>query len=135
MKTQREKLILNYFSPHKAMDVVDLYNWLDPEVTIVEPEALPWGGSYYGLKGVGAYMANITQSILSEIKLDDVYSCGDKVVAIGWSSGKAIKSGKSFQIRVTQLFTFNQNNKISRVEFYADLPAFVELLELNPTPP
>ncbi|MBK9017454.1 MAG: hypothetical protein IPM82_27300 [Saprospiraceae bacterium] len=97
MKTQREKIILNYFSPHKAMDVVDLYAWLDPGVTIVEPEGLPWGGSYHGIQGVGNYMINVTKSILSEIKLDEVYSCGDKVVAIGWSSGKAMKKGKAFK--------------------------------------
>jgi ketosteroid isomerase-like protein len=131
MKTQREKAIYNYFSPHMVKDVADLYAMLATDITIVEPEVLPWGGNYHGLQGVGNYMVNVSQSIMSEITLDEVYSCGDKVVAIGWSSGRTLKSGKPFQIRVTQLFTFNEENKINRVEFLADLPAFAEALELN----
>ncbi|GEM_PF-2798924 len=131
MKTQREKAILNYFSPHKALDVIDLYNFLAPDVTIVEPESLPWGGNYNGMQGVARYMTNVTDNILSEIELDDVYSCGDKVVAIGWSHGRVVKTGRSFHIRVTQLYTFNENNKISRVEFLSDLPAFFEALGLQ----
>ncbi|MCF8245866.1 MAG: nuclear transport factor 2 family protein [Saprospiraceae bacterium] len=135
MKTQREKIILNYFAPHKAMDVIDLYTWLAPDITIVEPEQLPWGGSYHGIQGVGAYMTNVTSNIISEIRLDDVYSCGDTVIAIGWSNGRTIKTGKQFQIRVTQLYTFNQDGKICRVEFFSDMATFLELLEMSQASP
>ncbi|MCB0519181.1 MAG: nuclear transport factor 2 family protein [Lewinellaceae bacterium] len=129
MKSQREKIILNYFAPNRTLDVVDMYSWLSPDITISEPEMLPWGGRYKGLTGVGEYLTKVTQSILSEIQLEEVYSCGDKVVAIGRSNGKVRKNGRPFNIRVTQLFTFNPDNKISQVEFLADLPSFLEVLE------
>ena len=129
MKTLREKIILNYFAPHKALDVVDMYQWLAPDITIHEPEQLPWGGCYRGLKGVGEYLSIVTGHILSEIVLDEIYSCGDLVVAIGQSRGRVVKTGKRFNIRVTQIFTFNEHNKISKVEFLADLPAFFSALE------
>ncbi len=129
MKSHREKIIRNYFDPHKAMDVVDMYSWLAPDITIFESENLPWGGQYRGLKGVGEYLANVTRNIISEIKLDEIYSCGQKVIAIGRSNGKVKATGRPFNIRVTQLFTFNENDKISKVEFLADLPAFMAVLD------
>ncbi len=129
MESQREKIIINYLSPNKTLDVVDMYGWLAPDITIQEPELLPWGGRYEGLAGVGEYLIKVTENIISEIQLDEVYSCGDKVVAIGRSFGKVRKSGQPFNIRVTQLFSFNSENKINQVEFLADLPAFMEVLQ------
>ena len=131
VKSQREKIILNYFAPHKSMDVVDMYSWLDPGIIIHEPEQLPWGGSYHGLKGVGEYMTNITRSIISEIVIEEIYTCGEKVVTIGRSNGKVKKTGIRFDIRVTQLFTFNEANKVARVDFLSDLPAFLAVLQAN----
>lgn len=131
MKTQREKVIQNYFDPHKSLDVVDLYNWLSPDITISEPDELPWGGQYHGLTGVGSYLNNVTQSIISEIKLEEVYTCGELVIAIGRSQGRVRRTGKAFDIRITQLFAFNDDDKINRVEFLADLPAFFEALEIK----
>ncbi|MBI1225047.1 MAG: hypothetical protein GC192_07390 [Bacteroidetes bacterium] len=134
MKTQREKIILNYFSPHKSLDVVDMYNWLSPDITISEPDELPWGGQYHGLTGVGAYLTKITMNVISEIQLEEVYTCGELVIAIGRSVGKVRKTGQPFDIRVTQLFTFTDDNKINRVEFLSDLSAFQQLLEVQPSP-
>jgi ketosteroid isomerase-like protein len=134
MKTQREKIILNYFDPHKSLDVVDMYNWLSPDITISEPDELPWGGQYHGLTGVGTYLTKVTLNIISEIKVEEVYTCGELVIAIGRSKGKVRKTGRPFDIRVTQLFTFTEDNKINRVEFLSDLPAFMELLETQPSP-
>ena len=131
MKSQRENIIINYLSPNKALDVVDMYGWLSPDIVIQEPEMLPWGGRYEGLAGVGAYLIKVTESIISEIQLEEVYSCGDKVVAIGRSLGKVRRSGQKFNIRVTQLFSFNEENKINQVEFLADLPAFMEVLRVG----
>jgi len=133
MKTQREKIILNYFDPHKSLDVVDMYNWLSPDITISEPDELPWGGQYHGLTGVGSYLTKVTQNIISEIKLEEIYTCGELVIAIGRSQGKVRKTGRSFDIRVTQLFTFNDEDKINRVEFLADMSSFLELFETQPS--
>lgn len=134
MKTQREKIILNYFDPHKSLDVVDMYNWLSPDITISEPDELPWGGQYHGLTGVGNYLTKVTMNIISEIQLEEVYTCGELVIAIGRSKGKVRKTGQPFDIRVTQLFTFTNDNKINRVEFLSDLSAFQQLLEVQPSP-
>ncbi len=133
MKTQREKIIQNYFDPHKSMDVVDMYNWLAPDITISEPDELPWGGQYHGLTGVGSYLTRVTQNIISEIKLEEVYTCGELVVAIGRSQGKVRKTGRPFDIRVTQLFSFNNDDKINRVEFLSDMSSFLELFETQPS--
>lgn len=131
MKSIREKIIISYFSPHTALDVVDMYNWLDQNITICEADGLPWSGHYQGLQGVGDYMSNVTRSIISEIKIEEVYSCGDKVIAIGRSVGKVVKTGRPFDIRMTQLFTFSDGNKIRKVEFLADIPAFKAALDEN----
>lgn len=128
MKTQREKIILNYFAPHKSLDVVDMYNWLAPDVIISEADELPWGGQYHGLTGVGSYLTKVTQNIISEIKLEEIYTCGELVVAIGRSQGRVRQTGKQFDVRVTQLYTFSAENKINRVEFLSDLPAFQAVL-------
>ncbi len=134
MKTQREKIILNYFDPHKSLDVVDMYNWLSPDITISEPDELPWGGQYHGMTGVGTYLTKVTLSIISEIKVEEVYTCGELVIAIGRSKGKVRKTGKPFDIRVTQLFTFSADNRINRVEFLSDLSTFLEILDQKPSP-
>ncbi len=129
MKTQREKIVLNYFAPHKSMDVVDMYNWLAPDITISEADELPWGGQYHGLAGVGTYLTKVSQSIESEIKVEEIYTCGELVVAISRSKGSVRRTGKPFNVRVTQLFSFNPDNKINRVEFLTDLPTIMASLE------
>lgn len=133
-KSQREKFIFNYFSPHTALELVDIYHWLSPEITICESSQLPWGGQYRGLKGVGEFMSNVLDHVTYEIRLEEVYSCGEKVVAIGRTKGNVRSSGAPFDIRLTQLFTFDQFNKISKVEFLADLAAFLEILNQMKVP-
>ena len=128
MYSKREKIIRNYFNPQGSFDFEDLYNYLSPDVILYETEGLPWSGVYYGINGLGDFMAKVTRYIISEIKIEEIYSCGDQVVTIGKSIGRVVKTQRPFGIRVVQIFTFDDQDKIKKVVCLADLKAFQEIL-------
>lgn len=128
MEPQRETIIRNYFDPQSSFNFEDLYDWLAPDVVVVEAEGLPWSGIYYGRKGVGDYMSQITLYIISQVELEEVFSCNNQVVAIGKSVGMVVRTKQPFSIGLVILFTFDETDKIKKVQFLRNLRALQEVL-------
>jgi ketosteroid isomerase-like protein len=131
MKTRRERIITNYYSPHSAREVSDLYSLLTEDVSLSVPEVLPWGGNYYGLKGIGVFLTRLTSSILTDILIEETFTCGDKVIAIGRSKGRVVATGNRYDVRIMHVYTFNEEDKICRGEFYMDTVAMLEALGVD----
>ncbi|MEK7253538.1 MAG: nuclear transport factor 2 family protein, partial [Bacteroidota bacterium] len=126
MKTSSLEIIRNFFSPRQPQDVARTYRLFAEDVLICDSKQLPWGGCYRGLQGVGNLLSRMAQSILAEVQLEKMYLLGGQIHAEGRSWGRALATGKRFDVRIAQRYTFNENNKISHVEIFSATPALLE---------
>ncbi|MCB0519350.1 MAG: nuclear transport factor 2 family protein [Lewinellaceae bacterium] len=120
MKTSKESIIRNFFTPHDMQDVSAFYEQFAENIVIYVPKHFPWGGCYYGLRGAGDLLSNVSQHVLADIEVEEIFSSGEQVVSIGRLHGKALATGERIDARVVHVFTFNGEGKIRRVEFYGE---------------
>lgn len=129
--SQREKIIFNYFCPHAALDLLDIYQWLSPEIVICTSGQLPGGRQYHGLNGVGDFIGKVTKKLSCEIQLEEIFSSGEQVIAIGRTKGRIYSTGRPFDYCLTQFFTFDPFNKIRKIELLTDSAAVRYSLKEN----
>lgn len=92
---------------------------LSPHVECYQTEELPWGGSYQGLDGIKAFLSKLFSRIESSVDIAHYIEAGDKIVAVGTTSGTAKHTGKPFRCDLVHIWTV-RDGKIARFEVYID---------------
>jgi ketosteroid isomerase-like protein len=93
MKTERESIIRNFFTPHDLQDVSDFYKQFAENIVIYVPKHFPWGGCYYGLRGAGDMLSNVSRHILADIEVEEIFCSGGQVVSIGGYKARPWRPG------------------------------------------
>jgi uncharacterized protein len=62
------------------------------------PETLPWGGTRHGRDGVRAAIEIIRDHADASWDVDDFIDAGDRVVVLGRMRGRALGSGREFEV-------------------------------------
>lgn len=91
-------------------------------------DEIPWAGPLYGFEGVKKYLNLLTESLLTEkYEVHEYFANVDKVVVLGYQKGKAIDSGKSYEIDFVHVWTL-RNEKISKYRGYYDTAQIASVL-------
>lgn len=92
----------------------------DVDWQIVGPMEIPHAGPHRGRDQVGGFFKKIAENTnIEKFEPREFVAEGDKVVAIGYYSGKAKPTGRSYETEWTMVFTF-RNGKVTRFREYSD---------------
>lgn len=101
---------------------------IDDNCTWISPgpkDKLPWAGSIKGKQEIGNFFGKIAENWdFTEFVPRDFIEKGDTVVAIGTSSGRAKKTGKTVKNEWVHVLKYN-NGKLVFFQEYADTAAEV----------
>lgn len=101
------------------------------DVTVVEDEALPWGGRYRGRSGLREFMERLQREIAPELEPEAIFRSGHHVVQYGRNRGTVRTTGASLDIAECHVWTFD-GDRVVEVRFFADSPATLAALGRPP---
>ncbi|WP_179076431.1 nuclear transport factor 2 family protein [Nostoc sp. C057] len=100
-------------------DIPHYFSLMSPNVEFYQTEELPWGGHYRGFDESKIFFSKFTPLIDSEVEISHYIQAGDRIVAIGKTSGVAKQTGKAFSCNLAHIWTV-KDEKIVRLEVYID---------------
>ncbi len=120
-------VIQQVYEAFETGDFATVLGLCDPEVTVTQDEALPWGGHYTGPDGVATFGLALAGAIASTVKIESLFESGDRVVQCGRTRGTVNATGATFDIPETHIWTL-RDRRIVAAEFYIDSAAMLAAL-------
>ena len=94
-------------------------------VALIEPESLPYGGTYRGLGEVGAAIGTISQHVdLARLKVGRVLADDDAAVAYVTATWRT-PDGTNQEIPMRECYVFRDSKIVEMKVFYWDVAALV----------
>ena len=100
-------------------DIANYFSLMSPNVEFYQTEELPWGGYYRGFDESKVFFSKFSPLIDSTVELSHYIQAGDRIVAIGNTSGVAKQTGKKFTCNLAHVWTVKEGT-IVRLEVYID---------------
>jgi hypothetical protein len=127
MPSRDREVVRDVYDAYLRKDLPAIFALLDPNAQIHQSELLPWGGTYRGHEEIRSFFTKLTEHIDSHVDVDQLFEAGDRVVAVGRSSGRARTSGAEFDVAAVHIWTL-RGGKVSRFEAYIDTPGMLRAL-------
>jgi ketosteroid isomerase-like protein len=119
--------IQRVYEAFETGDFATLFELCDPDVTVTQDPALPWGGEYHGHDGVATFGLALSGAIQSAVTIESLFEAGDHVIQSGRTRGTAHATGATFDIPETHVWTL-RDGKIVAAEFYIETAAMLVAL-------
>jgi len=127
MSSENVALVRNAYFALRRGDTRAIFGALDPSVEFSQSLEVPWGGRYKGPQEVGVFLYKLTSAIYSNVDPDQFVDAGDCVVAVGSTRGRALATGKEFEVPAVHVWRV-KDGKIFRFEAYIDNPRMLAAL-------
>lgn len=101
----------------------------DERVEWVEDPSWPGGGTYRGLTGLRAVLAERTDSFEFDLHTEKLIDAGDDVVTLVRWRGRGHRSGAEADMQLAVVYTLRRE-RITRVRFYLDRAEALEAVGL-----
>ena len=121
MSQSNKKIVQDFLAAVLRGDREGMRPHLHPELEVVEPASLPYGGVWKGHEGMFA----LSEKVFSvwkdcQVTVRDMVADGDKVIGLYEMRGAGRASGIPFKVHVTEVMRI-QDGKIKDIEvFYFD---------------
>ncbi|MBA3043109.1 MAG: nuclear transport factor 2 family protein [Alphaproteobacteria bacterium] len=112
------------YRAYAARDLAAIQALYHPDCEIYQSALLPWGGELRGRAGLQQFFIRLTSTIDTEIVDEQLFEAGDRVVSIGRTRGKALATGRQFELPAVHVYTVREGT-ICRYEAYVDTPAML----------
>ena len=109
-------------------DMGGVLEQMAPDIEIVQSEEVPWGGSYRGHEGAGAFTAKLVGAVTSAVTVERFVDAGSSVVAIGRTRGTVNATGAVFDVPIAHVWTL-RDGKAVRVHYCIDNPTMRAALD------
>lgn len=119
--------VLGIYEALARQDFAATLQVTDPEVTVSQTDALPWGGEFQGFKGLKTFMSHLLQHVQSTVEPRETFEAGDQVVVVGYTVGKTVTNETPFCVRAVHVWTLREG-RVVRFEPYIDTPAMRRVL-------
>jgi ketosteroid isomerase-like protein len=117
------QIIKQLYEAWKKREIQIILNQLteDTEWSVAGPvDEIPWAGPFKGRNGVAKYLRILNEFLKTEeYKIHEYFARSDKVVVLGYQRGKAISSGKPYEIDFVHVWTL-RDGKIEKYRGYYD---------------
>jgi hypothetical protein len=106
-----------------------------PDIVWHTPATLPWShGEYQGHDGVQEYFASFAAQLTdARIVPDELYACGDRVVALGFERARAGPTGVAFAAEFVHVWTL-RDGLVVRLHGVVDTAIVRQAFGLQPAP-
>jgi uncharacterized protein len=98
MSKENVTVVRNAYDSFHRGDIETMFDTHDPNVEFYPLVELPWGGRYHSHKEVGVIFQKLTSTIESKVEPDQFVDSGDHVIAVGYTRGRALGTGKAFEV-------------------------------------
>jgi uncharacterized protein len=102
--------------------------YIAPDVVLVQPESLPWGGEHHGHDGMTAMFAVMYADLDQEMEPMTYIGSGDKVVTKQDVTWRNRKTGTSVFVPRLEIVTFANGKAIGFDVYLKDVHALLSIL-------
>lgn len=95
---------------------------VSPDIEITVTKELPYGGDYAGIAGFQALFRNTFELIRSTVEIEQFFSAGGQVVAVGRTRGIGRGSGASFDSALVHVWTVVDGRTVRFDAYVEDSP-------------
>ena len=118
MGTNTEVLREGY-AAFARQDIPAVLGMFDPGIDWTTPDSVPIGGHFVGHDGVVGFFMSLGENYSAlEVTPSEFIEQGDRVVALGALKGTGAKSGTSFDIPFSHVWTFKNGRATAFFEYY-----------------
>jgi uncharacterized protein len=121
------EIIQQVYAAFEGGDAARVLELCDPECTVTQDDALPWGGRYQGLDGVATFALALAETTESKVEVDALFEAGDRVIQYGRTRGTVLASGVAFDVPEVHIWTL-RDGKIVAAEFFIESSAMLVAL-------
>ena len=127
-----EAVVRGLIDAVSAGDVQGMLSRLAPDVEVIEPPSLPYGGVHQGIE---AFVSGVIEVMLAKAEMGATnhrfISAGDTVAVSMLASARSRRTGKVLQMPFVELYTVT-DGLISRIDVYPqDTRRLAEFLDAN----
>jgi ketosteroid isomerase-like protein len=121
------EVIRQVYAAFEIGDFAAVLELCDPECSVTQDDALPWGGRYAGHDGAAAFAIALGGTIDSTVSVIAMFEAGDRVVQYGRTRGTVLANGNTFDIPEVHVWTLRAG-KIIAAEFHLETAAMLVAL-------
>jgi ketosteroid isomerase-like protein len=121
------EVVQQLYAAFETGDFAAVLELCDPECSITQDDALPWGGRYAGHDGAAAFAIALAGAIDSTVTVISMFEAGDRVVQYGRTEGTVLANGNTFDIPEVHVWTLRAG-KIISAEFLLESAAMLVAL-------
>lgn len=130
--SEAETIVRKLIDAVSAGDIDGMLSLLAPDLEVVEPASLPYGGVH---RGVEDFCKNVLEVMLSKAEMGAtnhrLFSSGDTVVVSMLSSVTSRRTGNVLQMPYLELYTVKEG-LVTRIDAYPqDTKKLVDFLDAN----
>lgn len=130
LASENVAVVQSLYEAYARGDLETIFSLLDSEIEVYQSSRLPWGGTYKGLEGFGAFIGKLTEHIESRVTTERFIDDQEgHVVSVGYTRGRALATGKEFDVPEAHVWTV-KDGKLVRYESYIDTWRMREVLGL-----
>jgi ketosteroid isomerase-like protein len=120
---ENTQLVKDFFLAIRAGDRDALLKILAPDIEWIIPgDSWPLAGTHRGHEGINKFFKTAAEKIETSTEPTDWVAQGDRVIVLGYASGKIKATNKTFEDHWVFAFTV-QNKKVARIREYVDTQA------------
>lgn len=121
-------VVSDVYAALAAKDLDAVLALCDPEVVVIQDDALPWGGHHVGPDGFASFAIALVGAIDSQVTPLTIFQAGDRVIQYGRTAGTVRANGTRFDIPECHVWTV-VDGRVTKAELYIDTPAMLDALE------
>jgi len=121
--------IRRIYDAFSGWDIDELAQDVTHDFELNMPETVPWGGTFHGVEGVRAFATVFRDHVVGQwADPDDYIDGGDAVVVLGRQRGRAIATGREYEVHFAHAWTLSDGMPV-RCRSYFDTAPILAALE------
>jgi ketosteroid isomerase-like protein len=109
-------------------DIDELAKGVTHDFELIMPETVPWGGTFHGGDGVRAFATVFRDHVEGQwADPDDYVDGGDTVVVLGRLRGRAIATGREYEVHFAHAWTLSDGMPVWCRSYFDTAPIMAAL--------
>jgi ketosteroid isomerase-like protein len=122
------KALRRIYDAFSVWDVDELARDVTHNFELIMPETVPWGGTFHGGDGVKAFATVFRDHVEGQwADPDDFIDGGDSVVVLGRLRGRAIATGREYEVHFAQAWLFSDGMPARCRSYFDSAPILAAL--------
>ena len=109
--------LMRIYAAFSRWDIDELAADVTHDFEMTQPATVPWGGTFHGPDGVKAFADHFREHVDGQWSdPDEFLDAGDAIVVCGRMRGRAVASGKDFEVPFAHVWTLSDGMPMDRCQ-------------------